>query len=281
MLRILSMVVGVLATSALSALATPDPQAPLAQPANPALLQQLRAQWPDIDFATADLNPENLAAPAQRPARTALDQPNFLPLDLAGFVGGLEPVIAIATKNAVRAYPLRVVVAHGVVNDQLGEVPIAVSYCKACNSAILMRRQVDGEALALADSGVSLSGERLLYDQASESWWRERDGLAVAGVHQGERLARLPAVIISMARFRRLYGEHDDAVVLAETDRSRIAAPTKLNLPTPADPDNNLLPGDDPRDDVPIIDARRWSLDILNPQGRLGHETPIILPSQP
>lgn len=281
MLRFFSMVVGFLAASALSALATPVGQAPQGPPADPALLPQLRAQWPHTNLAAADFNPEDLAAPATRPARVALDQPNFLPLDLAGFVGGLEPVIAIATKNAVRAYPLRVVVAHGVVNDRLGDVPIAVSYCTACNAAILMRRQIDGEALALADSGVTVSGERLFYDQASESWWRERDGLAVAGAHQGERLARLPAVIISMARFRRLYGDDDDAVVLAETDRSRVAAPTKLNLPTPADPDHDLQPGDDPRDDVPIIDARRWSLDILNPQGRLGHETPIILPSQP
>lgn len=241
----------------------------------------LAAQWPKTNLAKAEIDAAAVTAPASRPARTALDQPAFLPLDLAGFVGGLEPVIAIASQTTVRAYPLRVVVAHGVVNDMLGDVPIAISYCAPCGAAILLRRQVGGATLALGDSGVTVDGDRVLYDRESESWWRERDGRAIAGVHDGAVLPRLPAVVISMARFRRLYGDNDDAQVLAETDRSRIAAPTKLNLPAPADADSDLKPGADPRDDVPIIDERRWSLDILNPESRLGHESPIILPNRP
>lgn len=249
--------------------------------ADQTVLRALSTQWPRTDLSSAALDPDTVAALPSRPARTALDQPSFLPLDLAGFVGGLEPVIAIVSHSAVRAYPLRVVVAHGVVNDMLGDVPIAVSYCAPCDAAILLRRQVAGKALALGDSGVTVAGDRIFYDLESETWWRERDGLAVAGAHAGAALSRLPAVMISMARFRRLYGDNDSAVVLAETDRSRIAAPAKLNLPALPDPDNDLKPGADPRDDVPIIDERRWSLDILDPEGRLGHESPIILPNRP
>ncbi|RME67661.1 MAG: DUF3179 domain-containing protein, partial [Alphaproteobacteria bacterium] len=81
------------------------------------LVADLAAQWPRTGVAEAGLDASKLQAPAKRPERTALDDPAFLPLDLAGFVGGLEPVIAIASQSAVRAYPLRIVVAHGVVND--------------------------------------------------------------------------------------------------------------------------------------------------------------------
>ena len=46
-----------------------------------------------------------------------------------------------------RAHGLRILLWHEIVNDVLGGVPIAVTYCLLCNSAIVFERYAAGQLL--------------------------------------------------------------------------------------------------------------------------------------
>jgi hypothetical protein len=68
-------------------------------------------------------------------------------------VASREPVLAVAIGGRARAYPLQILVWHVIVNDTLGGVPIAVTYCPLCNSAIVFDRLAAGRTLTFGTTG--------------------------------------------------------------------------------------------------------------------------------
>lgn len=203
----------------------------------------------------------------------ALNTPDFVPLDLAGFVGGLEPVIAVQLNGAVKAYPVRILTVHGVVNDMVGGTPIAITYCGPCAGATVLKRMDGAKALTLQSAGAIYDGSLLLMDAASGALWQQRDGRAIA--NNTPDLEVIGAQIISMARFRQDHGGDAGALVLRDSAKSRIPSGTKLTLPTPKQSD--LEEDDIVQEEVRIVGDKAWSLELLAQEKRLQQSDVIIL----
>ncbi|MEN0088032.1 MAG: DUF3179 domain-containing (seleno)protein, partial [Pseudomonadota bacterium] len=75
----------------------------------------------------------------------SIDDPLFIPIESARTYDDLEPVIGLTINGDARAYPLSVLTWHEIVNDTVGGVPVAVTYCPLCNAAIVFERTFDGE----------------------------------------------------------------------------------------------------------------------------------------
>ncbi|MDF1521819.1 MAG: DUF3179 domain-containing protein [Trueperaceae bacterium] len=58
------------------------------------------------------------------------------------WLGDLEPVILMRVGGEARLYPLQVLTWHEIANDTLAGVPIAVTFCPLCNSALAFDRRV-------------------------------------------------------------------------------------------------------------------------------------------
>ena len=52
-----------------------------------------------------------------------------------------------------KAYPIRILVRHELVNDAIGDKPILVSYCPLCGSGLVFDRALNGEAVEFGVSG--------------------------------------------------------------------------------------------------------------------------------
>jgi hypothetical protein len=77
-----------------------------------------------------------------------IEHPRYVSLaQAARFLAPREPVIAVAVAGRARAYPLQILIWHEIVNDTLAGVPIAVTYCPLCNSAIVFDRRAAGRTL--------------------------------------------------------------------------------------------------------------------------------------
>ena len=63
-----------------------------------------------------------------------------------------EPVLLVTVGSTSRAYPLRSLTRHEIVNDTLGGIPIAATWCPLCNTGLAFARELDG---TLYDFGVS------------------------------------------------------------------------------------------------------------------------------
>jgi hypothetical protein len=81
----------------------------------------------------------------------ASPEPRFVTQAQAeSWLGELEPVILMRLGGEARLYPLQVLTWHEIANDTLGGVPVAVTFCPLCNSALAFDRRVPvtGEQLA-------------------------------------------------------------------------------------------------------------------------------------
>lgn len=135
----------------------------------------------------------------------ALDRPHFLPASKIVYLKPHEPVIELAVRGQARAYPLQILIWHEIVNDTVGGVPVAVTFCPLCNTAIAFDRRVDGRTLSFGTTGNLRSSDLVMYDRQSESWWQQFGGQALVGRYTGKQLRQLPVQIVAWREFARRY----------------------------------------------------------------------------
>mgnify|MGYP000704630293 CR=1 FL=1 len=114
-----------------------------------------------------------------------------------------EPVVRRIINGKARAYPLRILTWHEIVNDELGGVPVTVTYCPLCNSAIIFDRCLDGKVLDFGTTGKLRHSEMVMYDRQTESWWQQFLGQGIVGEMTGKQLVVIPSRLESFAEFKK------------------------------------------------------------------------------
>ena len=132
----------------------------------------------------------------------AIDKPQFTtPKDAADWLGSREPVIFFEINGDARAYPLQILIWHEIANDVVGSVPVTVTFCPLCNSALVFDRRLDGQVLDFGVSGNLRFSDLIMFDRQTETWWQQFTGDAIVGSLTGKALTALPASIISFEDF--------------------------------------------------------------------------------
>jgi hypothetical protein len=135
----------------------------------------------------------------------AIDMPRYTRAEDVDFLDDREPVILLTVGDESRAYPLQILTWHEIVNTRVGQVPVAVTFCPLCNTAIAFDRRVDGEVLDFGTTGKLRDSDLVMYDRQTESWWQQFGGKALVGTLAGKELQQLPARIVSWGEFRKLH----------------------------------------------------------------------------
>jgi len=139
----------------------------------------------------------------------SIDEPSF---GTDYFGNESDDAIVVDRSGApARAYPVRVLHYHEIVNDVIDGQPIAVTWCPLCGSAIVYDATVDGQALEFGVSGKLADDDLVMYDRQTESEWKQSRGEAISGEFEGRTLDVLPASILPYGRF---LAAHPDGVVL-------------------------------------------------------------------
>ena len=142
-----------------------------------------------------------------------IDDPKFLAAGDAAFLTDREPVLAVEIGGEAKAYPLQIMTWHEIVNDEIGSVPVSVTYCPLCNTGIAFERPtIDDELLDFGTSGKLYNANLVMYDRQTETYWAQATGQAILGELVGEQLAFVPARILSFGDWR---AEHLDGLVLS------------------------------------------------------------------
>jgi len=100
-------------------------------------------------------------------------------------------VIGVSHGGISRAYPIRILNWHEVVNDRLDDLSIVVTYCPLCGSAVVFDAKVRGKTLQFGVSGLLYNSDVLLYDRSTSSLWSQLEGRAISGPYKGEKLVML------------------------------------------------------------------------------------------
>jgi hypothetical protein len=147
-----------------------------------------------------------------RDAIPSVDDPVFGP-DYDGDPGDR---VVVLDADPPRAYPIRYLNYHEIVNDEIAtdrtaNQPIAVTWCPLCGSAVVYDREVDGQTLEFGVSGKLADDDLVMYDRETGSEWKQSLGEAIAGPLEGAELAVLPAAVTTVERFRE---DHPDGVII-------------------------------------------------------------------
>ena len=229
-------------------------------------------EWPNTDFTkhSVDYN-EVLSGGPPKDGIPSIDDPKFVPVAEMSELTDNEPVIGLTIDGDARAYPLRILTWHEIVNDTVGGVPVAVTYCPLCNAAIVFDRRLDGKAVEFGTTGKLRNSDLVMYDRESESWWQQFLGEAIVGERLGTQLQVLPARLESWARFK---ARHPDGKVQVPNNPGlrRYGANPYVGY------DGGGLPflyrgsypeGIEPMARVVAVGDEAWALDLLRDKGQI------------
>ena len=164
------------------------------------------------DFPEPLIDPDDVLSGGPPPdGIRSIDKPQF---DQVGDVTWLEddePVLSLTVGDETRAYPVRILMWHEIVNDVVDGIPVAVTYCPLCNSGVAFDRRVQGKATTFGVSGLLYADNLVMYDRRTETLWPQLTGAASIGTLTGEVLDAIPMGVVGWAQFRE---EHPDAPVL-------------------------------------------------------------------
>lgn len=182
----------------------------------PGYLQRVTGSWTtDFSKATVALDEILVGIPTSDPrdAIPPLDSPAFRPTSETTWIGDREPGVFIEQEGDARFYPLSVMTRHEIVNDVVGGIPIAVTYCPLCNTAVSFDRRFEGETLRLGVSGLLRNSDLVMWDDATQSLWQQVTGEAIVGEQAGKRLSLFPTAIVRWSDFRE---NHPDGQALSD-----------------------------------------------------------------
>lgn len=149
----------------------------------------------------------------------SIDDPTFESVDVArDWLTDRDPVILFQHNGDVRAYPLAILIWHEIVNDEVGGLPVAVTFCPLCNASIVFDATIDGVAHEFGTTGRLRNSDLVMYDRVTESWWQQFTGQALIGDYAGQQLDFLVSQVISFGDFA---AEFPEGQVLARPGANR------------------------------------------------------------
>ncbi len=197
--------------------ASTAPLPPGVLPAGPSALDDID----DPDLPTPLVDPLQVISGGPAPdGIPSIDDPVFRSqAEAEASLEDTEAVVVLEIAGDARAYPVEILVWHEIVNDTVGGVPVAVTYCPLCNSAITYERKVRGVETTFGTSGSLYASSLVMYDRATESLWTHFDGRAIAGVLTGDILNPIASPLLSWGEFKSSFP--DGLVLSRETGYQR------------------------------------------------------------
>lgn len=230
-------------------------------------------EWPETDFSTTNVPSwtQILSGGPPKDGIPAIDNPQFIDATAEQSLSPNEPVVTLALPGQKeRAYPIRYLMWHEIVNDRIGDVPVAVTFCPLCNSAVSFDRRTSAGTLTFGVSGKLRNSDMVMFDRETQSWWQQAIGEGIVGQMTGVELTKLPGWMESWAQFRERNGAQ--GLVMAQPGFSRAYGRNPYRgYDTSARPFlyNGEMPPHDihPVARVIVVGDRAWPLERVRSEG--------------
>lgn len=142
----------------------------------------------------------------------SLDYPAFVNAKDAGFLKSKDRVLGIEVNGVTRAYPIRILNYHEIVNDIVGGEAVVITYCPLCGSGMAFNAEINDKNFEFGVSGLLYNSDVLLYDRQTGSLWSQIMQISITGTMKGTRLKAIP---LSQTTWRDWRARHPDTDVLS------------------------------------------------------------------
>ena len=117
----------------------------------------------------------------------ALENPVMVTADNASILGDGDLVIGYKNGDDIRAYQHIILDWHEIVNDDIGDVSLAITYCPLTGTGIGWNRVVDGKQTTFGVSGLLYQTNLIPFDRATKSNWSQILNESVNGSLSGSK----------------------------------------------------------------------------------------------
>ena len=116
----------------------------------------------DVSNASIPVN-RILSGGVRRDGIPSIDDPKFVSTGQVRFLPDLDLVVSVTSGETTRAYPLRILNLHEIVNDSIAGDHFAVTYCPLCGTAMVFDRKFGDEVKTFGVSGLLYNSDVLMY----------------------------------------------------------------------------------------------------------------------
>lgn len=142
----------------------------------------------------------------------AINNPIFLSAEEDSYWRNDDQILGVAIDGIAKAYPIRIMNYHEVVNDHFSQKAVVITYCPLCGSGIAFSAIIQGEGYKFGVSGLLYNSDVLLYDQQTQSLWSQLMAKAISGKMSGQKLKALPTSLTTWGDWKK---RHPNTLVLS------------------------------------------------------------------
>ena len=167
----------------------------------------------EFDFSTHNV-PLNqiLSGGPSKDGIPAILKPKFIKAAEATFLDEQDRILGLVEGEKAKAYPIKILNWHEIVNDSFAGKPVVVTYCPLCGTGIGFYPVVNKQKLTFGVSGLLYQSDMVMYDYQSESLWSQISMEAIAGPMTG---STLPHIFLDHTTWGEWQRVHPNTLVLS------------------------------------------------------------------
>jgi len=116
----------------------------------------------------------------------SVDNPKFTNASDVDFLSGNDLILGVRVGDDIHAYPHPILDWHEIVNDEIGGLKYALTYCPLTGTGAGGSRRVNGRETTFGVSGLLFDSNLMPYDRTTNSTWSQQRLQCVNGENIGE-----------------------------------------------------------------------------------------------
>lgn len=149
----------------------------------------------------------------------ALENPSMLLAQNASLLSDGDLVLGYKNGDDVRAYQHNILDWHEIINDNIGDVSLAITYCPLTGTGIGWSRVIEGKETTFGVSGLLYQTNLIPFDRATKSNWSQILNESVNGSLEGKKADLITLVETDWKTWKTMFP--NTTVVSLETGFSR------------------------------------------------------------
>ena len=143
----------------------------------------------------------------------SLDSPTLIQADDAHYLLDDDLIFGVVVNGEQRAYPLKILDRHEIVNDEIKGGPITLLYCPLTGSGVGWNPVIEGQKTEFGVSGLLYNSNLIAYDRTTDSFWSQMGLQCVQGELKGHKPEMIPLIETTWETWKAMY---PDSKVLSD-----------------------------------------------------------------
>ena len=159
-----------------------------------------------FDLSNSSVSPDKIIDKGpSRESIPSIDDPGFLKPSKVDFLQPSDRVLGVTYNYISKAYPIKILNWHEVVNDYFGDKPVIITYSPLCGSGMAFDAHIGEEDRNFGVSGLIYNNDILLYDRESETLWSQIDKKAISGPLKGTEMEYVQTTHTTWKKWKEMY----------------------------------------------------------------------------